>query len=290
MKKQQTEVTIKSQEAALLTQEQQILLGKNQMRMGAVLIATALKTIRDERLYAVRGCDSMTDYCNKYLDFSQRSIERYLKLADSFAPQILQKLQELGITKILDLAKDAQLKRAIESGEIEIEGGKFVYKDGTTEEIQSVVARIRDELRAEMSQETLKLRAHITQLKNRISAHAEVCQNYEEQLAEQREYIAKLEQSVRTLAERKDADPRALVLITQKKEAIELITSHTEKIRAMLGEISNLPKEIVDAEVAGTIAFCVSSTEAALQFCRDEWQAYFFIPGKHERPIDVVPE
>jgi len=272
--------------------EQQIEMGKNNMRMGAMLIGIALKSIRDDNLFILCGCETMKDYCEKYVGISQRSAERYLQLASSFSEPVLKQLTDEGVPqkKILDLSKNRDLKAAIEAGDIEIDGGQFVYPDGTVEDIDAAVDRIRKEVAREAEKDKEKMRFQVDNMSRQVKGQKDAARLLEDEITRQKEHIEELNAAISKLATRKDIKAEAMALVLHKREAVELIEENTPAILKLIGQIENIPKDLIDAELAGQISFFLSALEAALQRCRDEFEIHMFIPGKKERPLDVVPE
>lgn len=276
----------------LLALEQQIETGKDNMRMGALLIGMALKTISENHLYFFRGCDTMKDYYEKNVGISQRSAERYLQLARSFSEPVLKQLRDAGAShkKIIDLSKNTNLKAAIEAGDIEIDGGQLVYPDGTVEDIDTAVDRIRKEITLEAEKEKQKMRLQMDNLSQQVNGQKEAARLLNEEIQRQVDYNTELKEAMNKLAMRKDLNAEVMALVVHKREAIELIQETTPEILQLIGQVENIPKDLIDAELAGQVSFFLSALEGALQRCRDEFEIHMFIPGKKERPLDVVPE
>lgn len=78
-----------------------------QVGMGLHVIATSLKTIRDEKLYLVRGYKTMAEYAYDNMNMGNRTMRNYIRLADSFSDaEKVKAISEVGITKAMQLIKD----------------------------------------------------------------------------------------------------------------------------------------------------------------------------------------
>lgn len=86
-----------------------------QIGMGAHVIATSLKTIRDSKLYLIRGCASMKEYAYEYMNLSDRTVRNYIRLAESFSSaEKVKAISEVGITKALQLIQDPEFVESAE--------------------------------------------------------------------------------------------------------------------------------------------------------------------------------
>jgi Sec-independent protein translocase protein TatA len=110
--------------------------------MGAFVTALAIKRIFDEKLYLELGCSSKSEYCDTMLPFGRRQAYRYVKVAEKFAPFMMESktvahvpesddVQGFGYKKLYQLAQlDNDDLKALMSGQsVESEDGETSHPD-----------------------------------------------------------------------------------------------------------------------------------------------------------------
>lgn len=64
-----------------------------------------LKTVRDERLFTEMGYENFEEYCKKKIGIGKRHGYNFIQIYEKFGEEKLGQLQQLGITKLLEIAK-----------------------------------------------------------------------------------------------------------------------------------------------------------------------------------------
>ena len=64
-----------------------------------------LKTVRDERLFTEMGYENFEEYCEKKMGIGKRHGYNFIQIYEKFGEEKLGQLQQLGITKLLEIAK-----------------------------------------------------------------------------------------------------------------------------------------------------------------------------------------
>ena len=64
-----------------------------------------LKTVRDERLFTEMGYENFEEYCEKKIGIGTRHGYNFIQIYEKFGEEKLGQLQQLGITKLLEIAK-----------------------------------------------------------------------------------------------------------------------------------------------------------------------------------------
>ena len=252
--------------------------------------AVALRNIANRKLYLLHDCPTMKDYLMEYYKKSYRHALRLLFITNKINPDKLTDLTEIPMTKLLEIARDDGMVDMINDGEANIEADKVVYADGTFESLNDVIARTKREAKREEDQERDKLKSKIDKANTKLSGKDFMIKNLEDQLQESIDRTKRLEESLQSLMSEKGVDPKTIVFITHKKQAVELIDESMRDALKRLADIDNVPKDLVDAELGGRMALAVSSVEAACERIRDNWGMILWLPGKVERPTDLVPE
>ncbi|MBN2157890.1 MAG: hypothetical protein JW807_00740 [Spirochaetes bacterium] len=252
--------------------------------------AVALRNIANRKLYLLHDCPTMKDYLMEYYKKSYRHALRLLFITDKINPDKLTDLTEIPMTKLLEIARDDGMVDKINEGDASLDADKVVYADGTFESLDDVIARAKREAKREEGKERDKLKAKIEKANNKLSGKDFMLKNLEDQLQESIDRTKRLEESLQSLMSEKGVDPKTIVFITHKKQAVELIDESMREALKRLADIDNIPKDLVDAELGGRMALAVSSVEAACERIRDNWGMILWLPGKVEHPTDVVPE
>lgn len=64
-----------------------------------------LKVVRDERLFTEMGYENFEEYCEKKIGIGKRHGYNFIQIYEKFGEEKLGQLQQLGITKLLEIAK-----------------------------------------------------------------------------------------------------------------------------------------------------------------------------------------
>jgi hypothetical protein len=252
--------------------------------------AVALRNIANRMLYLLRDCESMKDYLMEYYNKSYSHAKRLLFITGKIDSDRLTDLSEIPMTKLLEIARDPGMADMINDGEANIEGDRVVYSDGSFEPLDDAIARAKREAKREEEREREKLKTKIGRQKDVIEGKDFLLKRLEGELAESAERTRRLEDSIQSLMSEKGVDPKTIVFVTHRKQAVEVIDESMREALRHMAAIDNVPRDLVDAELGGHMARAVAAVEAACERIRDSWGAVLWLPGRHDRPSDVVPE
>lgn len=252
--------------------------------------AVALRNIANRKLYLLRNCVSMKDYLLEYYHKSYAHANRLLHITTKISPDKLTDITGIPMTKLLEITKDDGIVDMINDGDANLETDRVIYADGSFESLDDVIARTKREAKREEEQERDKLKSKIEKQKDKLDGKEFMLRSLENQLQESIDRTNRLEASIQSLMSEKGVDPKTIVFITHKKQAVDEIDESMREALKRLAAIDNIPKDLVDAELGGRMALAVSSVEAACERIRDNWGMILWLPGKTERPTDVVPE
>lgn len=266
----------------------ELLFCERQMKVGFMQIAIALKTVRDKKLYLLRECDSMRTYIEDFVHFSYRHAHRLMRLADTFGDARVDILESFSQDSLLEIAQNPAVASDLNGADVV--DGEVRLPDGEVLPLVEFTARIRREIKRAAEKTEGKLQRRIDVMSAAIKTKDDAIAHYEHAISEENDRARKLEKTIETLSIRKDLDAHILTFITHKKEAVRLIDEITPQVLELLGRVDGIPKDLVDAELAGQVSFFLAAVESAVQRIRENYQPYFWIPGKSKRPDDVVPE
>lgn len=102
--KADTSISTESQDrAAQLTQR--IMANGKIAASSMIEMGRDLKTVRDERLFTEMGYENFEEYCEKKIGIGKRHGYNFIQIYEKFGEEKLGQLQQLGITKLLEIAK-----------------------------------------------------------------------------------------------------------------------------------------------------------------------------------------
>ncbi len=253
-----------------------------------VQTAISLKTIKDEKLYLVRS-DSWGEYVREYLHeslgFSERQVSRHLQIASTYSEKVLQKASKgTPMQSLIDISRDPQLVEQFNEGEVEIDGDRVVYADGTFDSLSAVRERVRKETAKKYQKQ---LEAKEIQAKGQDA----MLSDYRERLQSMHDEQEQLRSTIKKLVSDKGIDPKTIVFVTQKREAISLIEQHGAKIIELLGDLSNIPQELLDADVTARLTSTIAMMQAGTVRLKEHYGSTVWVPSMTDMPTDdVVPE
>ena len=146
---------------------------EQQIKVGFLQMAFGIKTIRDNRLYFLRGCENMKDYINEHFYQSYRNAQRLLFIADRMADAKNRDLLEnFSVSQLERIAKDETLLSEVKEsdeilGEVRLPDGEVVP---LSEYVRDITARIQSEGR----QDADKLDKKIRTLRSTTAAKDEI--------------------------------------------------------------------------------------------------------------------
>lgn len=254
-----------------------------------VQTAINIKTIRDEKLFLVR-CDTFSEYVQGYLreslGISTSNIWKHLQIATTYSDTVLQKVAKgAPMQSLIELSRNPELVRDLNDGSAEIEGDRVVYDDGTFESLAQVRERIKKETaeayKKKLEEKDLHAKGRETILKD-----------YQKRVQDQQGEIAKMKEAIEHVVNQKGIDADKIMFITQKKEALNLISEVQARIIEALGDLSYIPESLLVPDVTAQIASTVAMLSAGAARIREKYGAIAWLPKVEEDPanIDVVPE
>ena len=95
--------TERQDRAAQLTQR--IMANGKIVASSMIEMGRDLKTVRDERLFTEMGYENFEEYCEKKIGIGKRHGYNFIQIYEKFGEEKLGQLQQLGITKLLEIAK-----------------------------------------------------------------------------------------------------------------------------------------------------------------------------------------
>lgn len=101
--KTDTMPTERQNRAAQLTQR--ILANGSIAANSMIEMGRDLKAVRDERLFTEMGYENFEEYCEKKIGIGKRHGYNFIQIYEKFGEEKLGQLQQLGITKLLEIAK-----------------------------------------------------------------------------------------------------------------------------------------------------------------------------------------
>jgi len=256
---------------------------ENQFAMGYIQLTLAIKEIDDEKLYLERDYNSMTDYAGSVLKIKPSQLSRMLRIARTFSTQFLNKAakSKIPMMALLEASKDDEIVDELEA--MDIQDDKVVYSDGTFEPLGGVISRA-------LEREKKLAKKKLTEADSVIQGKQAIVEDYKSRLEEQKEENEKLKKVIQEITHRKDIDPRTLVYITQKKEALNVLDENSMILIRSFGAIGGIPHELIDTEVTMRLTEVIASIEAGLQRLREEYGSVVWIPGKTKSPDGFIPE
>lgn len=240
------QVTERQERAIRLTQ--QIITNGNIAADCMVQMGRDLKAVRDERLYTEMGYESFEEYCEKKVGVGKRHGYNFIQVYERFGEQRLTQLQDLGITKLLEIAKldNEDMEELMQNNDISQMSVRQVK--AKIEEYEKRIEQLTIDLEDERGKnsdieksaaEAADLESKINALKNRPVEVA-----VQEPTAEQMEHFRELgreeerqmqedrhKEELKALKENADND-RITAVNAARKQAAEMYTAEIEKLKA----------------------------------------------------------
>jgi len=267
--------------------EKAIQLCEQEIKVGFLRIAFALKTIRDRKLYFLRECTSMRQYISDHLDYSYAKGMRLMSIADAYKDADPDLLEQFSQGTLLELARNPELAAEVQGAEVG--DGEVRLPDGEVMGYKEFVNKITRELGKLAEERESKHVKKLAVQKDQLHGKDELLKLYEERLQESEQKNKDLQKAMMDLTMRKDVDPRKLVFITQKKEALRLVDEVETRFVQILGDAIGVPHELLDPEISMKITHMIASLDAGLIRLREYYGAAMYIPALAQRPDDVVP-
>ena len=235
--------------------EKRLIFFEQQIALNLFQVATALKSIRDEKLYLVRY-KTMKEYTETHLSMSERNMKRYLQIADAFNEKSLKKFKDTPMKMLLEISRDDELIEEANDPESEPD---------------DVVKKARE-------QEKKKLQKKLDKNQELIEGQDALLTDLRDKVQNKDTEIDKLKSTIQSLIGKKDVDPSRVVFITQKKEAMGIVDESTVQILDSLGTLNTIPHDLLDAELSGKLSQSIAAVEAGVRRLRDFYSSYVVTP------------
>jgi len=259
-----------SQEATFLLEE-----CERRIKVAALEMGMALRRIRDDRLYLMRDCSSMEEYIMR-AGIAVRTARLYMQLADRFhqLPQS-DELLKANPQQVVKLLKDEDTFQKMKSGEISFESGKVILPDQATGEaieipLYDYLREQRAKLRVEMKGEDEKTKEQLAKEREHKRSLKHELEEYQQSEMELLNKINALESTIRKLTG-PDTNPDDIVIVTTRKQAVDMLHRASVEISDYCGQIERIPQDLVDSELTGAITRTLASMDAALRRVTDAW-------------------
>lgn len=273
-------------EVVTLTEEDrnQLILAEQQLAWNWIQFSLSLKIIRDRRLYLFRS-PSLRDYCIEHLRLSPRHIYRHLQVADTFSETTLKKISKSNVpmTNLLQLARDESIVEQLNDGRAQIDDDRVVYADGTSEPLAEALERVREA-------ERKTARKKLDDVRDAADKKDILIKDYRERIAERDGKIDELKKTIQELATHNDVDPERYVFVTQKKEALEMLDQAEYQLLSVFSAVNAIPHELLDSDLTFKLGGVIAAIEAGAQRVREQYGVAVWLPGKNNKPGDLVPE
>ena len=196
-----------------------------------------LKAVRDERLFTEMGYENFEEYCEKKIGIGKRHGYNFIQIYEKFGEEKLGQLQQLGITKLLEIAKldDEDADDLLHHNDINSLSVREL--SANVEEYRNKYEQMTMLLEEEKSKnaESASLESQVEELK-RITATLN--DNYNKALKEKAEAIKEHQSEMKKLTADRDKQINEL----KKKQ------TDYEELEQRYKEIASRPAEISEEE------------------------------------------
>lgn len=239
---------------------------EQQIALGFIQTALALKTIRDKKLYLAR-CNSMKEYISITFndEFSLRTAERYLRIADAFNESTFKKFKGTPMKLLLEITGSDEL----------------------TDEANDPESNAADVIRKAKEQERKKLKKKMDELETVIDGKEAMLEGLRESTSRKDDEIGRLKNAISGMASKKGIDPEKIIFITQKQEALALVEESFNYVLESLGNINNIPQELMDADLTAKLSYTMSAIKAGIRRIEN---AFFIQLTTANDEIGILPE
>ena len=248
---------------------------ERRIKHAAIEMGFVFRRIRDEKLYLLRNCATMEEYLLR-TGLAVRTGQMYMQIADRIhmLPDS-DALLQAPPAQIIKLIKDERAFTMLKSGDVSVQEGKVVRVDPASGEmIEMPIPEFLKEQRAAWAIENAKKKEtsdeELLKLKEMRKTWKTAHEEYRQKEIELYHRIEGLEQTIRKLTS-PETDPNDLVIVTTRKQAIDMLHRASVDILEYCGQIERIPIELVDAELAGAISRTLSAIEAGLSRVNETW-------------------
>lgn len=214
--------------AAKLTQ--QIIANGKIAASSMIEMGRDLKTVRDERLFTELGFESFEEYCEKKCGIGKRHGYNFIQIYEKFGEEKLKQLQQLGITKLLEIAK-------LDDEDAE---DLMQHNDVNSLSVRELSAKV-EEYRNKYEQLTMLLEEEKSKTAESASLESQV-EELKKQLEAAKQEKETLREQFRQSEERNEHKSNALVRAAQRYE------DETKAYKKQISELESRPAEISEEE------------------------------------------
>jgi hypothetical protein len=262
---------------------------KSQMKDSLAAVGLSLRTIRDQKYYLMDDCGSMSEWLLNTWGSSIRTAQRLLEVADAFdSIPNANEIMSLPLTHLLTMKKDPATMEALRSGDLQIDDGHAILPTGETMDLPSFVRKIKKETETEIRSKESRLKEQLNNSKEATHTMEEALEKSEAEKAEIIGKLKTLEKTINDLMQKKDLDGMRVAFVTQRDEAAVLLDDSMTIILDHLGQIDNIPHDLVDGKLAGHFGRTLAGIESAMERIRDRWSPIIYTPTGGDRE-QMVP-
>jgi len=265
---------------------------KDQIKSNLHQIGLCLRDVRDHKYYLIDDCQSFNEWLIGMFGNGIRTAQRMLEIADAFGDMPnAGELMDQSVSGLLALKKDPEMMEALKKGEIEISEGHVILPGGETVDLPSFIRSFQKKVEQDSKGKEGKLKSALNNSKEAVNTLNQALNQSEDEKRELHEKINSLEKTLQDVMGKKDLDGMRIAFVTHRDEASELLDESFTAILDRLGQIDNIPPDLVDAKLAGHMGRAIAGIDAAIERLRDRWSPIIYThPGEEQRTEEpMVP-
>jgi hypothetical protein len=229
----------------------QMLQAETQISNSMSVLAMSLKTIRDNKYYLFRGCDSFKEYTERFLMYSPRHTQRLLSIADSFCDsEHFNDIASLPHRFLEQVRKDAAKADQLKNGEYTDSEGNVITLD-----------ELKEMSNAELTNEVRQLKAKTKNLKQDVT-------KFKLESEENKKLADELEQL---------AGGERIRAIKDKREILSTLMSARGSMSVTIQELNNIETE--DPEIINEFSGVITGAITALSALQDKYFHHLLSAG-----------
>ncbi len=241
----------------------------NLLKVNYVQQMMVLRELRDGEYFLELGYNSLEELIIAELPFTISAAKRLLIVADSFgADKDIEKL--IGDGNLKELSTIAHNPELMYKG-----GGKVVTESGEEHSLEDYIEDIKaqnQKIQKKSEQELQRAKKCLGEMQNHSK---EIEKSYQGKIEE-------LKHKIDVIARSKDIDPEKLSMITGKKDALILIQEKLVEVSNVFGQLSDIPDEIRDPQLATLITQVIGAIDSGLKALKEDWAPTLFAPTPDE--------
>ena len=201
-----------------------------------------LKTVRDERLFTEMGYENFEEYCEKKIGIGKRHGYNFIQIYEKFGEEKLGQLQQLGITKLLEIAKldDEDADDLMQNNDVNALSVREL--SAKVDEYRNKFEQLTLQLEEEKSKnaESSSLESQVEELRKQLEAAHQANEdmesgalNAEKAEISEEERNALIQQGRDEMCKKKDEDWSNAVELAKKTVTRETTKKFTEEINSL---------------------------------------------------------